>query len=123
MVTDIAIGVAQTHKPLSESLLVRLVLIGTALGFIGLMIVLPLVVVFTEALRQGIETYFVSIVEPDALAAIRLTLLTASIAVPVNIVFGLVASWAIAKHEFCQIPKIYISQVGFCIFDYNSLFR
>lgn len=100
MVTDIAIGVAQTHKPLSESLLVRLVLIGTALGFIGLMIVLPLVVVFTEALRQGIETYFVSIVEPDALAAIRLTLLTASIAVPVNIVFGLVASWAIAKHEF-----------------------
>lgn len=85
---------------LSESMPVRCLLIATALVFIGVMIVLPLAVVFTEALHQGLAPYMASIKEPDALAAIRLTLLTAAIAVPLNLVFGLAASWAIAKHEF-----------------------
>ena len=61
---------------------------------------LPLVAVFFEAFRAGVSHYFASITEPDALAAIKLTLLVAAIAVPANIVFGLAASWAIAKFEF-----------------------
>jgi sulfate transport system permease protein len=97
---SIALETARIGKPLSESLPVRLTLIGLALAFVGVMIFLPMVVVFTEAFRQGVQTYFDAIVEPDALAAIRLTLLTACIAVPLNLVFGLAASWAIAKHEF-----------------------
>lgn len=100
IMTDVALEATRTGKPLSESTPVRILLIATALGFIGLMIFLPLIVVFTEALRQGFNTYFAAIVEPDALAAIRLTLITAAIAVPLNLVFGVAASWAIAKHEF-----------------------
>jgi sulfate transport system permease protein len=97
--TDYALGIRANH-PLAESRTVRLTLIGTALFYIGIMIFLPLVVVFIEALRQGAHAYVEAITEPDALAAIKLTLLTASIAVPLNLVFGLAASWAIAKHDF-----------------------
>ena len=79
---------------------VRAVLIATALAFLGLFLLLPLVAVFVEALRQGIGAYFAGITEPDALAAIRLTLLVAAIAVPLNVVFGIAAAWAIAKFEF-----------------------
>lgn len=97
---DIALDVKQIAKPLSESTPVRVLLIIMALGFIGMMIGLPLIVVFTEALAQGVDTYIAAILEPDALSAIYLTLLTAAIAVPLNLVFGVAASWAIAKHEF-----------------------
>jgi sulfate transport system permease protein len=79
---------------------VRAVLIATALAFLGLFLLLPLVAVFVEALRQGIGAYLAGITEPDALAAIRLTLLVAAIAVPLNVVFGIAAAWAIAKFEF-----------------------
>ena len=65
-----------------------------------LFLLLPLAAVFVEAFRAGIGTYFAAITEPDAVAAIKLTLLVAAIAVPANIVFGLAASWAIAKFEF-----------------------
>jgi sulfate transport system permease protein len=65
-----------------------------------LFLLLPLAAVFVEALRAGLGTYLESITEPDAIAAIKLTLLVAAIAVPCNIVFGLAASWAIAKFEF-----------------------
>jgi sulfate transport system permease protein len=73
---------------------------GMALGFMFLFLVLPLAVVFTEALRKGIAAYWVSLQEPDAWSAIRLTLITALIAVPLNLVFGISAAWAIAKYEF-----------------------
>jgi sulfate transport system permease protein len=78
----------------------RVVLILLALAYIGLFLILPLVTVFVEALRHGVVTYFESIREPDAVAAIRLTLITAAVAVPLNVAFGIAASWAIAKFEF-----------------------
>ena len=79
---------------------VRCVLTGLALCFIGLFLVLPLAAVFTEALRKGWGAYVTALREPDAWSAIRLTLITAAIAVPLNLVFGVAAAWAIAKHEF-----------------------
>ncbi len=75
-------------------------LIVLAVGFLFLFLLLPLAAVFVEAFRSGLGTYFEAITEPDAIAAIKLTLLVAAIAVPANIVFGLAASWAIAKFEF-----------------------
>jgi sulfate transport system permease protein len=83
-----------------EAIGVRLALIGVSLAFMALFLLLPLVSVFFEALRGGLAAYFAAILEPDALAAIRLTLLVAAIAVPANLAFGLAASWAIAKFEF-----------------------
>ncbi|MBI0579329.1 sulfate ABC transporter permease subunit CysW [Neobacillus cucumis] len=75
-------------------------LIGIALIFLGLFILLPLLAVFSEGLKKGIQLYFLSLIEPDARAAIKLTLLTAVIAVPVNTVFGVIAAWGIAKFNF-----------------------
>jgi sulfate transport system permease protein len=75
-------------------------LILTALAFLGLFLVLPLAAVFTEALRKGWQTYLAAITEPGAAAAIRLTLLAAGISVPLNLVFGVAAAWAIAKFDF-----------------------
>ena len=83
-----------------EPLWVRLLLIGIGLAFIVLFLVLPLVSVFAEAFRQGAAAYFAELHSEDTLAAIRLTLLVAAIAVPCNLVFGVVAAWAIAKFEF-----------------------
>jgi sulfate transport system permease protein len=85
---------------LEDRKLVRYALVATALAFIGLFLVLPIVVVFVEALRRGWTAYAAAISEPDALSAIRLTLLVAAIAVPLNLVFGVTAAWAIAKFEF-----------------------
>ena len=84
----------------TEPAWVRYSLIGLALGFIVLFLVLPLAAVFTEALRKGVGAYAEALQEPDAWAAIRLTLLTAAVAVPLNLVFGVAAAWAIAKYEF-----------------------
>jgi sulfate transport system permease protein len=78
----------------------RRCLIGVALVFVGLFLLLPLAAVFTEALRKGWEAYWTALQEPDALSAIRLTVITALIAVPMNLVFGVAAAWAIAKFEF-----------------------
>ncbi|MGN7771475.1 sulfate ABC transporter permease subunit CysW [Phyllobacterium sp. 22552] len=88
------------HPATTESRTARFVLIATALAFLGLFLLLPLIAVFVEAFRKGPEAYLAAFAEPDALAAIRLTLLVAAIAVPLNIVFGVVAAWAIAKFEF-----------------------
>jgi sulfate transport system permease protein len=85
---------------ITESAVVRRILIGTALGFLVLFLVVPLVAVFVEALKKGIMVYLAAVYEPDTMAAIRLTLLTAAIAVPLNLVFGVAAAWAIAKFEF-----------------------
>ncbi|GAX88729.1 sulfate ABC transporter permease subunit CysW [Effusibacillus lacus] len=79
---------------------IRWTLIGIALAFVALFLILPLLTVFTQALGKGLEAYVRAISEPEALAAIRLTLVTAAIAVPLNLLFGIAASWAIAKFEF-----------------------
>ncbi|HPU16877.1 MAG TPA: sulfate/thiosulfate ABC transporter permease CysW, partial [Polymorphobacter sp.] len=78
----------------------RWLLIALALGFLLLNLALPLAAVFFEAFRKGWDAYVAGIVEPDAIAAMKLTLLVAAIAVPVNIVFGISAAWAITKFEF-----------------------
>jgi sulfate transport system permease protein len=83
-----------------DPLWVRLLLIGIALGFLALFLILPLVVVFKEALANGIQTYFNAVRDPEALTAIRLTLITAAIAVPLNLVFGVAAAWAIGYFKF-----------------------
>ncbi len=84
----------------TEAPWVRYTLIGVALTFMFLFLVLPLAAVFTEALRKGWDAYWEALKEPDAWAAIRLTLITAAIAVPLNLVFGIAAAWCIAKYEF-----------------------
>ncbi len=83
-----------------ESPLVKYLLIGTAVLFLGLMLVIPLLTVFTEAFRKGIDAYFNSFSNEYVIQAIKLTLITAVIAVPLNLVFGVCASWAIAKYSF-----------------------
>lgn len=84
----------------AEPPLVRWLLIGTALAFLGLFLLVPLVAVFAQAMEQGVLAYVASFRDPDAIAAIRLTLLTAAIAIPVNVLFGITAAWAIGKFEF-----------------------
>ena len=78
----------------------RIGLMSVAIGFLVLFLFLPLAAVFVEALRKGLGVYWEGLVDPTALAAVRLTLLVAAISVPANLVFGLAASWAIAKFEF-----------------------
>jgi len=90
----------ERNAVITEQPWVRWLLTGSALLFLAGFLFLPLVAVFTEALRQGFGVYWESLKDPDALAAIRLTLLTAAIAVPLNLVFGVAAAWAIAKFEF-----------------------
>ena len=87
-------------EPTTETLAVKVIAITLALVFLGLFLVFPLVVVFGEALRRGLGAYFAALVDPDAVSAIRLTLLVAAIAVPANLIFGVAAAWAIAKYEF-----------------------
>lgn len=89
-----------TRPALADRPGVKALVMLAALGFLGFFILLPLAGVFTEALRRGVETYWQALVEPDAWAAIRLTLLVAAIAVPANLLFGISAAWAIAKHDF-----------------------
>jgi sulfate/thiosulfate transport system permease protein len=85
---------------LTESKLVAGALIGVALVYLGLFLVVPVVAVFAKALEQGVAIYWAAISDPMTLAALRLTVITAAIAVPANTVFGLAASWAIAKFDF-----------------------
>lgn len=84
----------------AEPTWVRCVLIGVALAFLTLFLLVPLFAIFSKALEKGIWAYWEAIREPDALAAIKLTLITALVSVPLNVVFGVVASWAIAKFDF-----------------------
>ncbi|AOR66787.1 sulfate ABC transporter permease subunit CysW [Burkholderia stabilis] len=91
---------ANRLDPVSESRVVRWLLTGIALAFLAFFLVVPLAAVFVEALRKGVGFYLESLADPDAWAAIKLTLTVAAIAVPLNLVFGVCASWAIAKFEF-----------------------
>jgi sulfate transport system permease protein len=84
----------------TEPAWVRALLISIALGFAFLFLMVPLAVVFSEALRKGWGAYLIAITDEDAWQAIKLTLTTAAIAVPANLLFGVAASWAIAKFEF-----------------------
>ena len=79
---------------------VKWTLIGTSLAFFALFLLLPLVAVFHEALKKGWDAYLAALTNPDALSAIRLTLTAAAIAMPLNLVFGVAAAWAIAKFDF-----------------------
>jgi sulfate transport system permease protein len=88
------------RKITEETAFTRYALIAIAVAFLGLFLLLPLAVVFTEAFARGIDAYFASFDEPDARAAIRLTLLVASIVVPLNALFGLCAAWAVTKFSF-----------------------
>ena len=84
----------------AEPAFVRWLLIATAVGFVVVALVLPLVLVLSQGLADGFTAYWNALREPDALAALRLTLLAAAVAVPANLVFGVAAAWAIAKFEF-----------------------
>jgi sulfate transport system permease protein len=84
----------------TEAAWVRWTLTAVALAFMALFLVLPLAAMFAEALRKGWGAYLEALTEPEAWSAIRLTLLTAAVAVPLNLLFGVAAAWAIAKHEF-----------------------
>jgi sulfate/thiosulfate transport system permease protein len=85
---------------LAEAPWVRRLLLAVALGYLALFLLMPLIVVFTEAFARGIATYLSALQERDARSAIRLTLTVAAIAVPLNMAFGVLAAWAITKHDF-----------------------
>jgi sulfate/thiosulfate transport system permease protein len=87
-------------KATAEPQAVRILLIATALLFLALFLVVPLAAVFVQAFSRGVQVYFAAITEPDAWHAVKLTLLAAAIAVPLNTIFGLGAAWAIAKFRF-----------------------
>src|SRR3954463_10458498 len=106
-----AAAVPPTGRPaLREPLWLRACLIGGALTFLAVFLLLPLILVFVQALAHGIGAYWDALVEADALSAIQLTVLVAAIAVPLNLVFGIAASWCIAKFEFrgksLLVPRI-----------------
>jgi sulfate transport system permease protein len=92
--------VRDTKRGLTEPRAVRWLLLGVAFAFLALFLAMPLVAVFTEALRLGWAAYVNAVSEPEALAALRLTLTAAAIAVPANLVFGVAAAWAVGKFQF-----------------------
>ncbi len=93
-------GRYQSNPATREAPWVRWTLLLLGLGFFALFLILPLVAVFTEALRKGFDVYLAALIEEDALSAIKLTLIATVVAVPLNLVFGVSAAWAIAKHDF-----------------------
>lgn len=92
---------ARLRSATGEAPWVRRLVIALGLGFMTLFLFVPLATVFHEALKKGWDVYLAAITEPDALSAIKLTLVAAGISVPLNLAFGLAAAWAIAKFEFC----------------------
>src|ERR671922_2161899 len=100
MAETITLNISNYTHATAESGLVRRLLIGLALLFLGVFLWVPLIAVFAEALSNGFTAYLAAFNDADARAAIGLTLLTAAIAVPLNLVFGVAAAWAIAKFEF-----------------------
>ena len=93
-----------------DSWLVKTIVLSLSLSFFGIFLLLPLISVFTEALRKGLLFYIQAISEPDTWSAIKLTLLAAGIAVPLNLIFGVAASWAIAF--LAATPSIWFSVKG-----------
>ena len=95
----LAVGVHR-KRATDEPVWVRWTLIGLAFTFLTPFLFIPLISVFYEALKKGVDVYLAAITEPDAVDAIKLTLTAAAIAVPLNLIFGSAAAWAIAKFEF-----------------------
>jgi len=87
-------------KPTDDPLWLKIVLGAVALAFIAILLLLPLALVFKEAFANGVRAFWTAIIEPDSLAAVKLSLIAAAIAVPLNTVFGIAAAWAIAKYDF-----------------------
>ena len=98
--TDTKENTSRTLTKLTEPVAVRVLLTAVALGFLGLFLFVPLAAVFAQAFEKGAGAYLAAITDPEALAAVRLTLLAAAISVPLNLVFGVAAAWTIAKFEF-----------------------
>ena len=92
--------ISNTKSSQNESRFIKYLLIFTALAFLMIMLIVPLITIFAEAFRKGYEAYFLSFDDPYVLSAIKLTFITAAISVPLNVVFGVCASWAIAKYSF-----------------------
>ncbi len=90
----------QKQQAMQEPAWIRMFLIGLTLIFLTLFLFIPLISVFYEAFKKGADVYLAAITDPDAVAAIKLTLTIAAIAVPLNLLFGVAAAWAIAKFEF-----------------------
>src|ERR1700679_657263 len=93
-------GVSRPAAARATPAWLRWSLILVCVSFLGLFLLMPLVAVFVDAMSKGLQVYLRALTDPDALSAIRLTLLTAGIAVPLNLVFGLTASWAITRFDF-----------------------
>lgn len=100
IVRDTTLHAKNVKTTFQPGLLTKWLLITVATGFLGIFIVVPLIAVFSEAFNKGIQLYFAALTEPDALSAIKLTLITAAITIPVNTIFGVFAAWAISKFEF-----------------------
>jgi sulfate transport system permease protein len=105
---------AKSSRLQSEPLIVKFLLTTIALAFLALFLLVPVAVVFVEAFKKGTQVYLAAIKEPDALAAVKLTLLTAAIAVPLNVLFGLSAAWAIAKFKF-KGKSLLITLIDFAV--------
>lgn len=90
----------QSRDATRESPLVRYIILTISLIFFASCLLLPLILVFVEAFKQGVQVYVHALIDPDTLAAVKLTLLTAAIAVPVNVIFGIAAAWSVAKFRF-----------------------
>src|ERR1039457_5765192 len=88
------------RRAIAEPAGIRWLLVGGALTYLDLFLFVPVAAVFTEAVRKGFAVYLAAVDEPDALSAIKITFIAAAIAVPLNLVFGVAAAWAIAKFEF-----------------------
>lgn len=91
---------AKFRNPTEDPLWLKLLLGAVAIAFIAVLLLLPLALVFKEAFANGVSAFWTAIVEPDALAAVKLSLIAAAIAVPFNTVFGIAAAWAVAKYDF-----------------------
>lgn len=93
-------AVPHRRSPTTEPAAMKWLLVGGALAFLAAFLLLPLALVFVEALRNGVQAFARAVVDPDARAAIRLTLLVTAIVVPANLLFGLAAAWAVTRHDF-----------------------
>lgn len=100
------VSTTKSQRGSEESTLARWLLIAIALSFVGIFLLLPLINVFYQAFSKGFAFYRQSLLDPDTLSAVKLTLIIAAISVPLNVVFGLAASWAIAKFEFRGKPLL-----------------
>jgi len=100
MAHDLSSASGVEHPVITESRVARIIFVVISLTFLTLMVLLPLAAVFVEAFRKGIEAFFDALVDDETFAAIKLTLIVASISVPLNLVCGVAAAWAIAKFEF-----------------------